>query len=323
MKVAVVIPCYGVSTQILDVLASIPASVSDIFVVDDGCKEQSGRLVERSICDPRVSVIYRQANGGVGAAVITGYEAAIKSGAEIVVKVDGDGQMDPSQIPTLIAPIVNRDADYCKGNRFSKLRDTSGMPILRIIGNLGMTILAKFSTGYWSISDPTNGFTAIHIELLKRLPLSSISQNYFFETDMLFHLYSAEARVVDVPFPALYANEQSNLRPMKVLLPFLVYHMRNFWFRVWTQYAIKEQSGAFISLVAGLTFTGFGLVFGITSWMRNAAIYQYTSSGAVMIVGLSILIGFQLLLRFIQTDSQRSPQKARFPELISDMDFND
>ena len=314
MKVAVVIPCYGVSSQILNVLASMPECVNDIFVVDDGCKEQSGRLVEISISDPRVSVIFRETNGGVGAAVVTGYEAAIKSGAEIIVKVDGDGQMDPSQIPTLIAPVLVQDADYCKGNRFSKLRDTRGMPILRIIGNLGMTILAKFSTGYWSISDPTNGFTAIHIELLKRLPLSSISQNYFFETDMLFHLYAAEARVVDVPFPAVYAGEQSNLRPMKVLLPFLACHIRNFWLRVWMQYAIREQSGTFISLVAGLIFTGFGLTFGVTSWIRNAAAGEYTNAGTVMIVGLSILIGFQLLVRFIQTDSQRSPSKPRYPE---------
>lgn len=314
MKVAVVIPCYGVSTQILGVLASIPDCASDIFVVDDGCKEQSGRLVAASNPDPRISVIFREKNCGVGAAVVTGYEAAISSGAEIVVKVDGDGQMDPGLIPTLIAPILAQRADYCKGNRFSKLRDTRGMPILRILGNLGMTILAKFSTGYWSISDPTNGFTAIHIELLKRLPLPSISQNYFFETDLLFHLYAAEACVVDVPFPAVYADEQSNLKPMRVLLPFLACHIRNFWLRVWMQYAVREQSGTFIGLVGGLIFTGFGLTFGITSWVRNAAAGAYTNAGTVMIVGLSILIGFQLLLRFIQTDSQRTPNKPRFPE---------
>src|SRR6185369_13889923 len=130
---------------------------------------------------------------------------ALRDGATVLVKLDGDGQMDPRLIPYFVAPILSRQADYTKGNRFYDLAGIGQMPGVRIAGNAMLSLFAKLSTGYWQLFDVTNGYTAIHARVLKRLPLDKISQRYFFETDMLFRLNTVRAVVVDVPMDARYA----------------------------------------------------------------------------------------------------------------------
>ncbi|MBM3188070.1 MAG: glycosyltransferase family 2 protein [Chloroflexi bacterium] len=215
-QIAVVIPSYRVTRHVLAVIAGIGPEVQRIFVIDDACPEHSGRYVETHCADSRVQVICHAQNQGVGGAVMTGYSAAIADGAEVIVKVDGDGQMDPSLIPELIAPILAGEADYAKGNRFYDLDQIRAMPTLRIFGNAVLSLMAKISTGYWYLFDPTNGFTAIHASVAKRLPFAKISKGYFFETDVLFQLNLLRAVVVDVPMDARYKAEVSNLRISRV-----------------------------------------------------------------------------------------------------------
>lgn len=169
-RIAVVIPSYRVSGQIIAVIESMPDLVWRIYVVDDACPDNSGRLVESTISIGRVRVIYHEQNKGVGGAVITGYQAAIGDGADIIVKVDGDGQMDPDLIPAFVAPIISGDADYTKGNRFFNLEKIREMPKMRLFGNAALSFMTKFSSGYWDLFDPTNGFTAIHCDVAKNLP---------------------------------------------------------------------------------------------------------------------------------------------------------
>ena len=133
--ISVVIPCYKVSAHICLLLEKIGSEVNAIFVVDDACPERSGALVEQNCKDPRVRVIYHTVNRGVGGAVLTGYQAAIEAGADIIVKLDGDGQMDPALIPFFISPIMAGEADYTKGNRFFDLEGIRNMPIVRLFGN--------------------------------------------------------------------------------------------------------------------------------------------------------------------------------------------
>src|SRR5690606_32001950 len=149
--------------------------------------------------DPRVRVIRHASNLGVGGAVITGYQAAIADGMDILVKLDGDGQMDASLIPDFIEPIINGEADYTKGNRFFDLEELRSMPRIRLIGNAVLSFMTKFSSGYWNLFDPTNGFTALHADVARYLPLSKISKRYFFESDMLFRLNTLRAVVHDIP----------------------------------------------------------------------------------------------------------------------------
>lgn len=124
----------------------------------------SGEYVKAHCTDPRVTVVKHEKNKGVGGAVMTGYRAAIADGAKVIVKIDGDGQMDPSLLREFVMPILGGEADYTKGNRFYDLSNISRMPAMRLFGNAGLSFLAKLSTGYWNIFDPTNGYTAIHAD---------------------------------------------------------------------------------------------------------------------------------------------------------------
>src|SRR5690606_26734158 len=135
---------------------------------------------------PRVRVLNHAENGGVGAAVVTGYEAALAEGADIVVKIDGDGQMDPALIADFVRPLLAGDADYTKGNRFYDIASLQEMPKLRLAGNAVVSLICKIASGYWHVMDPTNGYTAIHRTALSALPLRKIDRGYFFESDMLF-----------------------------------------------------------------------------------------------------------------------------------------
>ena len=151
-EIAVVIPSYRVSRHILGVIASAGPMVRQIIVVDDACPDGSGALVKEQCRDERVVVLTHEVNQGVGGAVLTGYRHAIESGADIIVKVDGDGQMDLNLLPRFVAPIANGLADYTKGNRFYDLSEIGQMPLLRLVGNAGLSFMAKFSSGYWDYS---------------------------------------------------------------------------------------------------------------------------------------------------------------------------
>ena len=171
-KISVVIPSYRVASQILDVLKSIGPEVDAIYFVDDACPQGTANLVREKCEDPRVIVLSHEVNLGVGGAMITGYRRAIADGAEIVVKLDGDGQMDPANIGRLTRPIHDELADYTKGNRFFDPEYVVSMPKLRLFGNAVLSLFAKLSTGYWDLFDPNNGFTAISVRVLYQTAMS-------------------------------------------------------------------------------------------------------------------------------------------------------
>ena len=307
-KIAVVIPCFRVRKQILDVIGEIGREIDYVFVVDDDCPQNSGRLVQESVADPRVQVLFHDENKGVGGAVMTGYRAALETDADVVVKLDGDGQMDPTFIRTLIQPILEGRADYAKGNRFHSAFNVRQMPSVRLFGNAILSLLTKLSSGYWSIFDPTNGFTAIHRESLKKLELSNVSERYFFESDMLINLGNLRAVVVDVPMEAKYADEESNLKIRKIMGEFLIKNFRELFKRVLYNYFLRDFSIASTHLVFGFALTGFGVVFGSLEWARSIDSGQAASTGTVMIATLPIILGFQLLLNFLSVDIGNEPR---------------
>jgi dolichol-phosphate mannosyltransferase len=313
-RVAVVIPCFRVTDHILEVIAGIGAEVDDIYVVDDACPERSGELVERRCRDPRVRVLRHAANQGVGGATVTGIERAIADGAAVIVKMDGDGQMDPAMLPILIDVILSGQADYAKGNRFFDPESVSAMPTVRLLGNAGLSFFAKISTGYWQSFDPTNGYVAIHAEVAKRIPLAKLSRRYFFETDLLFRLSTLKARVVDIPMPAIYGDETSGLNAARAIVPFAFGHLRNFCKRVAYNYFLRDFSIASVQLVAGLTLLLFGLGYGLWHWLTATGL---ASAGTVMLAGLSVLLGVQMLLAFFSYDIQSSPSSALHPRLAA------
>lgn len=314
-RIAVVIPCYKVTRHVLDVITSIGDEVSKIYVVDDACPEGSGKYVEEHCLDPRVLVVYHDLNLGVGGAVMTGYKAAIAAGAEIIVKVDGDGQMDASLIPNFIEPILAGEADYTKGNRFFDLEEIRAMPKVRLFGNAVLSFMTKFSSGYWDLFDPTNGYTAIHADVARHLPFQKISSRYFFETDILFRLNILRAVVVDVPMNAKYADEVSNLRVSKIMGEFLVKHVRNFMKRIFYNYYLRDLSLASIELPLGLILLLAGTSFGVYHWLESAREGVPSPAGTVMLAALPILMGLQLVLAFLGSDIASVPRRPRHKAL--------
>jgi len=313
--IAVVIPCYRVRRHILGVLRAIGPQVSRIYVVDDACPERSGGYVQEHCDDPRVRVLFHGENQGVGGAVMTGYRAAAANGATVIVKLDGDGQMDPALIDRFVAPILQGRADYTKGNRFYNIEDVRSMPAGRLLGNAMLSFVTKLSTGYWTIFDPTNGLTAISATLVDHLPLHKISRRYFFESDMLFRLGTLRAAVLDVPMAAVYGDEISNLRVARVLPQFLRGHLSNFIKRLLYAYFVRDFSIASLQLIFGLLFLGFGITFGVHAWVANAFARTYASTGTVMLAALPVILGVQFSLSFLAFDMAATPAKAMHPLL--------
>lgn len=309
-RVAVVVPCYRVRAKILGVLREIGPIASRIYVVDDQCPEKTGEYVQSHCTDPRVVVIRNAVNSGVGGAVMAGYAEALRERYDIVVKVDGDGQMDPRLILAFVRPILLGRADYTKGNRFFDLNMIRRMPGIRIFGNAVLSLLSKLSTGYWNVFDPTNGYTAIDARVLRRLPLGKISQRYFFETDMLFRLNTLRAVVCDVPMDAIYADERSSLRIHQVVLEFILKHARNALSRVFYNYFLRDMTVATFQLVAGLALFVMGAAFGAVTWLDSARQGVPTPLGTIMLAVLPMLLGSQLLLAFLAYDIASVPSQS-------------
>lgn len=309
-KIAIVIPCYRVRDSIIRVVQGSLAYADMIFCVDDACPDNSGQLVEQEIHDPKVTVLFNSQNLGVGGAVKAGYAAALEANCDVVIKLDGDGQMDPRLIPALVQPILDADSDYCKGNRFHELQGLKDMPLLRLFGNSVLSLLTKLSSGYWQTLDPTNGFTAIGSQALKAIPLSKVSNGYFFESDMLFRLNVARAVVTDIPMHASYGDETSNLRISRVLGPFLLGNLRNLFKRIFYNYFLRDFNIATVQLLIGFFVSLFGLVSGINAWSQSIDTGITASAGTVMLSALPVIIGFQLLLSFLNYDFQNVPRRA-------------
>lgn len=315
-SVAVVIPCYRVKNQILNVLGRIGPEVAAVYVVDDACTEGSGDWVMAHCVDARVRLLRHVENRGVGAAVITGYRAALLDGIDIVVKLDGDGQMDPDLIERLIAPIQRGQADFTKGNRFYDLVHLREMPTVRLVGNAVLSLMAKLSTGYWNLFDVNNGFIAIHSKVLRCIPLEDVSERYFFETDMLFRLNTLRAVVVDVPMTARYSGENSSLKIHRIVGEFVVKHAVNLSKRIFYNYFLRDMTVASIELVLGIGLMGFGLVFGAVHWTNSALSGHATPLGTIMLAALPAMLGLQMALAFVAFDVANVPKRPIHPDLF-------
>jgi glycosyltransferase involved in cell wall biosynthesis len=307
-KVAVVIPCFKVLPYVCDVIARIGPEVHAIYCVDDACPQGSGDHI-RTLCrDPRVQVLTHPCNLGVGGATLTGCRRALEEGADVVVKVDGDGQMAPEMIGRFLRPILLGRADYTKGNRFFKLRSLRSMPRIRLIGNAALSFFTKLSTGYWQVMDPTNGYIAIHHRVLEELLADKVSHRYFFESDLLFRLNTLGAVVEDVPMDASYEHLQSSLRIREVFLSFLWNNLSNTAKRIFYTHFLRNFSVASLELLLGSSALLFGAAFGLERWAHSLATGHPVTSGTVMLAALPIILGTQLLLSFIAHDVRSTPQ---------------
>jgi dolichol-phosphate mannosyltransferase len=307
LPVAVVIPCYKVRRHIADVLAGLVGRVQHIYVIDDCCPEGTGRFVQESGQHNDVTVTFLSENQGVGGAVLAGYRRALDDGHEIIVKMDGDNQMDPAYLPALVAPLLQGEADYAKGNRFFDVYSLNAMPRVRLIGNAGLSFIMKAASGYWDIMDPTNGYTAIHRAALLRLPFHRVERRYFFECDMLFRLGTIRAVVRDVPMPAVYGDEISNLRVSRALFEFPSRFLTRIVKRFFYLYLLRDFNIGSVETIVGLVLLAFGTIFGLWQWIHSAVSGQFASTGTVMLAVLPFVVGMQLLLSALNYDIANRP----------------
>jgi dolichol-phosphate mannosyltransferase len=311
-KTAVVIPAYKVIEQIEDVVSSVHKidSVNHIIVVDDNCPCFSGKKAEKLNLE-KVTVIYHDNNRGVGGAVITGYIRAMELNCDIIIKVDGDGQMDSRHIPDLIEPLVKGDADYTKGNRFKNLQALKTMPRIRLFGNSILSFLVKAASGYWNIMDPTNGYTAIHRNILEKLDLNKIEKRYFFESDMLINLNILNAVIQDINIPAKYGKENSSVRIMRILSQFPAKLLKGLSKRILLKYFIYDFNMASVYILVGLPVFVISIILGIAEWIDSIVSGVSKSAGTIMLVALPIIVSFQMLIQAVQIDINSVPHKDR------------
>jgi dolichol-phosphate mannosyltransferase len=323
VKVAVVIPCFNVAESIERVIETIPKNIEKIICVNDCSSDKTEKIIKKIIKNnPRVFLVTHKENQGVGGAMKTGYTNALSFNLDIVVKIDGDGQMDPKFIPKLIKPITGNQADYTKGNRFFDVESIKPMPIVRIIGNAGLSFFSKLSTGYWSLFDPTNGFTAISVSTLKHIPLSKLSDNYFFESDLLFRLSTIRAKSTDIPMMAIYGNEKSNLNSFNSLVTFPILHLRNFIKRIIYNYFLRNFSIASVNFALGILLIAFGGWYGFHNWLDAYIANTTTPAGVVMLAALPMILGSQALLSFLSFDIANEPSQPISENIKTDYILN-
>ncbi len=309
-NIAIVIPAYRVEREIESVLREAPDFIRHIIVVDDASPDAVSRLVsDAAKTDGRITLIRHAQNQGVGGAMVTGFRKALELGAQIVVKLDGDGQMDSAYIPALIAPLIAGKADYVKGNRFRDFESLRQMPFIRRVGNLGLSFLTKAATGYWNIFDPTNGYFAVHAKILAQLPLDKIDRGYYFETSMLSYLYLLDAFVLDVPIPARYRGENSSMSIRRVLFEFPIKLARTLLRRIILKYFIFDFSMTSVYLLTGIPLLLFGLIFGIIKWIHYANLGIPAPTGTVILPTLSVILAIQILLSAVEIDVNAAPRK--------------
>lgn len=308
-KIAVIIPCFRVREFVVEAVKKALEVADYVIAVDDACPEGSGTHLESSIIDPRLRVLRHEKNRGVGGAVVTGLRAALATDAEIFVKMDGDGQMDHRWIPRLIEPLLLGHADFTKANRFYDLQALDSMPVVRRIGNFGLTFLAKAASGFWNISDPTNGYIAIRRGALEILHIGSLHKRYFFEIGLLVQLNIIRAVARDVPVPARYDNEPSSLNPLQILFSFPPKLALAFVKRIWWRYFIYDINMVTLFLVTGLALLLGGGGFGALKWTENFSSGGNHPAGTIALAMLPVVLGFQLLLQALVLDVIDKPDE--------------
>ena len=307
--IAVVVPCYQVEKQIEAVVAGIPSFIKTVILVDDAASDGTPLLVERlaETQPDRIVALHHPENRGVGAATMTGMKHAVSVGADIIVKMDGDGQMNPDSLPDLLEPIFRDQADFTKGNRFTSLDVLHKMPFMRLIGNAGLSFLTRLASGYWNILDPTNGFFAIRGELVTRLNERRIHDRFFFESSLLIELGLLRAVVRDVPTATFYGEESSHLSIGTALREFPLQLFLGFCRRVWLTKFLLSTGPDLILGGLGMILFCFGTFFGLYHWINSIEAGTAATSGTVMVAALPCLLGMQMLLSAVLIDIQSVP----------------
>jgi dolichol-phosphate mannosyltransferase len=308
--IACVVPAYRASKTVCDVVADVRRYCDTVIVVDDACPERSGDLVaERFRDDPAVRVIRHERNGGVGRAMKSGFTECLRLGAGVIIKLDADGQMNPGYIPRFVE-LFEADPDliYVKGNRFANTDVLRRMPRLRLFGNAVLSLLVKFSSGYWNLLDPTNGYIAFNGFALAEMDLEQFADTFFFEISVLCALGLKNAHIAELEMTTIYGNELSSLSIRKVALEFPPKLLALFLRRILLRYFVFDLNLGTLYLVFGTVLSLGAGVLGVFEWIQSALYGVPRPTGTIMLVVLPALVGVQLFLNALMYDVQFAPR---------------
>lgn len=293
--IAVIIPAYQEELLIERTISSVPAFVDRVFVIDDGSTDRTAEVA--GLCadrDSRCRLIVHPRNRGAGAAVSTGYKAALEENIDIAAVMDGDGQMEPSALPSLLDPIVKHHADYTKGNRLLSPEYRRGMSSWRFAGNSILTVLTKFSSGYWNLMDPQNGYTAISRKALKRINLDTIYPRYGYLNDILVRLNVYSFRVMNVEIPAKYGSEKSKIKYGTYIRKLSWLLVRDFFYRLRLKYVVLSFHPLVFFYLFGMILTVCGIVAGIYTLF-----FKFVLDGTLFIRAVLSILIFALGIQFL------------------------
>ena len=294
-RVGVVVPAYDEEALIAATLGGIPPLVDRIFVVDDGSTDRTGDCA-LEVGDPRVEVLSHERRSGVGAATITGYRRALADGLDVVVVMNGDNQMAPEDLPTLVEPVARGELDYSKANRLSTGQAWRMIPKTRFFGNAILSMLTKIASGYWHVADSQSGYTVISREMLEQLDLDHVYTNYGFPNDMLVHLNVWNARVRDVPSRPVYGvGERSGIRYRHVVPRIAWLLVRGFFWRLWEKYVKRDFHPLVFFYVMGFIATVAGFLLGLVVVGYRIAGYSIPVA-TVVLVAVLVISGLQFTL---------------------------
>lgn len=293
--ISAVVPAYNEELLIKKTLTSIPDYVDKIYVIDDSSVDNTCKEIEGcAYSDPRIHLIKHEKNGGVGAAIASGYKQSLEDDVDIAVVLDGDNQMDPAHMPRLIEPIIEGRADYTKGNRLLTREYREGMSRFRFIGNAILTLLTKIASGYWQLMDPQNGYTAISKKALETIDLDNIFPYYAYMNDILVKLNIFSFKVLNVSIPARYGNEKSSIKYIPYIIKVSWMLQKNFFYRLKMKYIILSFNPLVFFYLFGIILTPISLGLGIYSLY-----YKFVLNGPLFMRGVLSFLLFIVGMQFI------------------------
>ena len=296
-RVAVVVPAYNEETLLPETVRGIPDFVDRIVVVDDASRDGTlGRARAAAAADPRIEVIARERNRGVGAAIVTGYHRAIEERIDVACVMAADNQMDPADLRSLVEPVARGEVDYAKANRLFTGEAWQVIPHTRYLGNAVLSLLTKIASGYWHVADSQSGYTAIALPMLDQLDLDRLYPRYGFPNDMLVHLNVWNARVRDFPSRPVYGvGERSGIRLRRVVPTISWLLFKAFLWRLREKYVIRDFHPLVFFYALGFLMTLAGLGLGIAEVVLRVLGNQVTA-GTIVLVALLLIFGSQFTL---------------------------
>jgi glycosyltransferase involved in cell wall biosynthesis len=295
--VGVVVPCHNEETQIGTVIETMPDYVDRIIIVDDVSDDRTVEVVEGYI--PRypgkIRLIRHEKNGGVGAAIVTGYKAAVEEKIDMTAVMAGDAQMDPDDLPALLEPVAAGEVDYSKGNRLFTGDAWNAIPKVRYLGNSALSLMTKVASGYWHVADSQTGYCVANLKALSTIDLDALYPRYGFPNDMLVQLNIYDFVVRDVPIQPVYGvGEKSGIKLYKVIPTLSWLLLRRFWYRMFQKYVIRDTHPLVLFYLTGLLFSVVGFVFGVLLVIARLQL-RPLSVPTVVLSALLLTSGIQFL----------------------------